>query len=363
VGAALVGGSFLTLLVAGLWPQSHATATPKASAAPAPPALTHAHGVVGSEKLGFFTDPAVISEFAHDGYSVQVDPAGSRQIATSLDLTHDDFAFPSSLQAAQTIQHEHAVAAKYSPFSSPMAIATFQPIADLLTSAGVVQRQNGVLTFDMARYLNLVATDTHWDQLPGNTTYPVPKSIMISTSDPRSSNSADMYLAVAGYVANNDTVVADTQAENAVLPIVSRLFVQQGYTDDTSRTPFEDYLAQGMGATPMVWIYEAQFVEASVANRIQPGMVLMYPAPTVISTHTLVPLSPVGDRIGQLLCTDPKLQQLAAQHGFRPSDPRQFADIVSEHHIAAADDVVNVVGTPTYDTLQYLLNGIAQTYH
>ena len=46
-------------------------------------------------------------------------------------------------------------------------------------------------------------------------------------------------------------------------------------------------------------------------------MRLVYPSPTVLSKHTLVPVTDDGDRVGQLLSEDPELQRLAAVHGFR----------------------------------------------
>ncbi|MFD0475845.1 hypothetical protein ACFQ0B_52245 [Nonomuraea thailandensis] len=70
------------------------------------------------------------------------------------------------------------------------------------------------------------------------------------------------------------------------------LFTGQGYTDDTSEGPFGEYLTVGMGPSPLVLIYEAQYVEAAARGQIKPGMVLMYPSPTVLSKHTLVPFTP-----------------------------------------------------------------------
>jgi hypothetical protein len=58
---------------------------------------TTVHGVIGSEKAAFFADPVVQKALAHDGLKVEVDQAGSRQIATSIDLDEYDFAFPSLL--------------------------------------------------------------------------------------------------------------------------------------------------------------------------------------------------------------------------------------------------------------------------
>ncbi|WP_433734268.1 three-helix bundle dimerization domain-containing protein [Nocardia sp. CA-129566] len=333
-----------------------------AAAGTAAPGMTTVHGVVGSEKMAFFEDPRVVEALARKGVKVAVDPAGSRQIATSVDLGKYDFAFPSSAPAADRIQRARNISTKYTPFSSPMAIATFQPIADLLSAAGVL-RPGPVPIFDMARYLELVRTDMEWDKLPGNTVYPVHKNILVSTTDPRTSNSAAMYLAIASHVANDNTIVQGSAAEQAVLPTVSRLFVRQGYTENSTEGPFREYLSAGMGPTPMVWIYEAQFVEATVRGQIKPGMVLTYPSPTVLSQHTLVPLNASGDRVGRLLSTDPDLQRLAAEHGFRTSDPTQFAKVTGDNHVAVAADLIDMIDTPTNDTLEHLLDGVTKTYN
>ncbi|WP_245721245.1 three-helix bundle dimerization domain-containing protein [Nocardia pseudovaccinii] len=325
-------------------------------------ALTTVHGVVGSEKMAFFEDPRVVEALARKGVKAEVDPAGSRQIATSIDLGKYDFAFPSSAPAAERIQRARNISTKYTPFSSPLAIATFQPIADLLTAAGVV-RPGPVPTFDMARYLELVRTDVEWDKLRDNTVYPVHKNILVSTTDPRTSNSAAMYLAIASHVANDNTIVQGPAAEQAVLPTVSRLFVRQGYTENSTDGPFREYLAAGMGPTPMVWIYEAQFVEATVRGQIKPGMVLTYPSPTVVSQHTLVPLTASGDRIGRLLATDPDLQRLAAAHGFRTSDPSQFAKVTADNHVSVPGDVIDVIDAPTIDTLEHLIDSVTKSYN
>jgi hypothetical protein len=320
---------------------------------------TTVSGVIGSEKEAFFADPAVQKELKRNGVVVKVDPAGSRQIATSINLDKYDFAFPSSSPAADRILRDRAITARYAPFASPMVIATFQPIVDLLSREGVVR--NGSV-FDMSRYLALVAQHRRWDQLEHNTAYPVRKNILVSTTDPRSSNSAAMYLAIASYVANGDKVVQGAAAEQQVLPTLTGLFVDQGYTDNTSEGPFEDYLSLGMGNTPLVCAYEAQFVDAAVRGLLKPGMVLLYPSPTVQSKHTLIPFDDKGDKVGHLLTTDPELQRLAAMHGFRTADSAQFAKVTAEHHVPVRADLIDVVDTPSYDTLEHLLTGVAKAY-
>ncbi|MEV0355414.1 hypothetical protein AB0H71_05040 [Nocardia sp. NPDC050697] len=327
---------------------------------PAPVAATApvtVRGLVGSEKAAFFADPRVAAVFAANGLDVQVEPAGSRQIA-GLDLTGYGFVFPSSATAADRIQREQNVATRYTPFSSPMAIATFTPIVEALTAAGVI-RPGQVPTLDVARYLQLVRDNIEWERLPGNTTYPVRKNVLVSTTDPRTSSSAAMYLAVAGFVANDNAVVSDAEAERRVLPLLGRLFAGQGRTEGTSEGPFREYLSGGIGPAPLVWIYESQFVEAVVAGQTKPGMVLAYPSPTVLSQHTLIPLGDQGDRVGALLAGDPELQRLAAEHGFRTAD---FGAVTAQHRVPVAADVIDVVDTPTSETLERMIDGVAATY-
>ncbi|TQS42654.1 hypothetical protein [Cryptosporangium phraense] len=328
---------------------------------------TTVRGVVGSEKSAFFADSRVKAAFAAHCLDVQVDPAGSREIATTVNLDQYAFAFPSSAPAGEKIQRLRKAGRVYTPFSSPMAVATFTPIVETLTRAGVVRKSGSYTVLDMEKYLELVAKGTRWNSLPGNTAYQAKKSVLLSTTDPRSSNSAAMYTAIASYVLNGDDVVQSAAQEQKVLPALAKLFLNQGYTDSSSEGPFEDYLAIGMSKTPLVMIYEAQYVDR--LNRkdgsIRPDMTLIYPSPTVLSKHTLVPLKPEGNQIGDLLTNDPKLTELAATFGFRTASPKTFTDVLSKAGAPAAPvarDLVDVVEPPTYETLERLLTAIAGAY-
>ncbi|MCT2583682.1 substrate-binding domain-containing protein [Actinophytocola gossypii] len=316
-------------------------------------------GVIGSEKLAFFRDERVREAFAAHGVTVEVDTAGSRQIATTVDLAGYDFVFPSSQPAAQRIQRDRNVTTAYTPFQSPMAVATFAPVVEVLERAGVIR--DGLL--DVGRYLELARAGTRWDELPGNTEFRARKSVLITTTDPRDSNSAAMYVAIASYVANGNAVVASQDAEARLLPELTGLFLRQGYAQSSSAGPFEDYLVAGMGRVPMALVYESQFLGRQVRGdgTIQPDMRLVYLAPTVYSEHTLVPLTDPGDEVGRLLTTDDRLGRLAAEFGFRTSDPGVFADVMAEHDLTAPD-LVDVVEPPSFETLERLLDGIEARY-
>ena len=138
------------------------------------------------------------------------------------------------------------------------------------------------------------------------------------------------------------------------------LFLGQGFSEYSSEGPFEDYLTIGVGKTPMVMIYEAQFLAAQAAHRTTGDMVLMYPTPTVLSKHTVVPLDAKGDQVGRLLSTDPELQQLAVKYGFRTADAASTSRYLAKQGVAAPPTLVDVIEPPTYENLEYLIGRIEQ---
>ena len=319
------------------------------------------HGVIGSEKLPFFQDPGVIAEFRAHGFDVHVDTAGSRQIATTVDLSRYDFAFPAGEPAAVKIQQDHHAKATYIPFYTPMAIATFTTIVDLLKTINVVTSSGGAQVLDMKAFLALVAQNKRWTDIPNNTAYAAGKSIVVTSTDPTTSNSAAMYLSIASYVANGNNVVQDQTQAHAVVPAVAPLFTRQGFTLASTDAPFEDYLTIGMGKDPMVMIYEAQFLarQAAKDGSITSNRTMIYPTPTVYSKHTLVPLDANGDAVGRLLVNDAKLQGLAIKYGFRTSDANAFNKYLTDRGVTPPPQLVNVIDPPTYANLEALINGVA----
>jgi hypothetical protein len=322
-------------------------------------------GLSGSEKIPFLQDERVQKRLGELGIELQVEAAGSREIATSFDLSKYDFAFPAGVPAAQQVKLRYKPKfAPHSVFYTPMAIATFKPVADILVANGVASRQGGVYYLNVKRYLGLVEQNVHWTQLKHAAAYPVDKSVVITSTDVRSSNSAAMYLSLASYVANGDNTVQSRAEADAVLPLMTQLFLKQGFVSSTSEEPFTDYLTIGIGKSPLVMIYEAQFVARAAAHdgSIRPDMALMYPSPTVLSKHTFVPLTANGDKLGKALATDPKLQELAVEYGFRTPQPGAFRRFVSSHGLHVPDSILNAVDPPSYETLEHMIARIQRAY-
>jgi len=330
-----------------------------------PSHLRVVHGVIGSEKQPFFDDPKVKAAFRKAGFDVEVDTAGSQAMATSIDLSKYDFAFPAGTPAAIKIQKSHKISQTYVPFFTPMAVASFKSIANLLSSAGVAHQTANGWTLDMKAFMALTAHNARWTDLKDNTSYPVSKSILITSTDISTSNSAAMYAAIASYVANGQNVVATPAQVQSAIPAVEPLFIRQGFAESSSEAPFDDYLSIGVGKTPLVMIYEAQFVDKAAQHdgSITPNMVLLYPDPDILSKHTLVPLTPPGDEIGRLLSTDPTLQELAIEHGFRTNDRAAFQKFVQDKHVEVAPDVLDIIEPPTYETLQAMITEISKALH
>ena len=352
IGLAVVLAIGVLAAIVISYAQSHSSPTVR---------LVTVHGVIGSEKQPFFQDPDVIREFHARGFDVQVDTAGSRQIATTVDLSKYDFAFPAGQPAAVKIQQDHHAKATYVPFYTPMAIATFTVIGDLLKTAGVATASGGVYILDVKGFLDLVAKNKRWTDIPNNSGYPAGKSILVTSTDPTKSNSAAMYIAIASYVANGNNVVESPGQAQVVLPKIAPLFLRQGFTESSSEAPFEDYLSIGIGKDPMVMIYESQYIARLAAKdgSINGAKALMYPSPTVLSKHTLVPLTNNGDAIGRLLVNDAKLQSLAVKYGFRTSDPAAFTKYLTDRGVTPPPQLVNVIDPPTYDNLEAMINGIS----
>lgn len=319
-------------------------------------------GVIGSEKRAFFESDAVRSALEDRGYRVTVDTAGSRRIATDTDLADYDFAFPSSAPAGEKIASENENLGVSAPFHSPMAIATFEPILQILADEGVARQEGGHWFLDMMAYTELAASGARWQDL--GETYPSPRTVQISTTDIRTSNSAAMYLAILSWLTNGGAVVTDEAQVQAVVDQVTPMFTGQGYTESTSAGPFADYLSQGMGNKPMALVYEAQFLGELLSpdSRIRPEMVLAYPDPTVLSTHTMVALTPEGQELSRLLTEDRRLQQLAASHGFRPNSPELFTEALEVRGIAAPPDFLASVDPPAFDRLEQLIEGVGANY-
>lgn len=324
-----------------------------------------AHGLIGSEKDAFFADPKVQAALSREHLSVTVEKAGSRAIAHGFNPQHDDFGFPSGAPAAAELKGLAQASETFTPFYTPIVVASWRPIARILEASHIVtERDHNYFITDMPALLELMQQHARWKDLPGSDAFATNKAVLVNSTDVRTSNSAAMYLSLASYIANNQSVVQSQTDVDAVLPLMTELFLRQGFQESSSAAPFEDYVALGMGKTPLLVAYEAQLVAFWLAHpeREHGDMVMLYPTPTVFSKHVLVPFNEKGRRLGEALEHDPELQELAHQYGFRTGGNTRGPELWEKHGIHTPPTVVDVIDPPSNEWLEKMITAIEQKF-
>ena len=322
-------------------------------------------GLIGSEKESFFADERVRQALAAQGITVTVEKAGSRSIAGRYDASRYDFGFPSGAPAAQTLKESAKAANVYTPFYTPIVFASWRPIADILIANGIARREGDfVYVVDLPALMALVETGTRWRDLKKSEAFATGKAVLVNSTDVRTSNSAAMYLALASYLANQQQIVQSQADVDRVLPVVAPLFLRQGFQEQSSAGPFEDYLALGMGKAPLLVAYESQMIEFWLRHpdRLSSDMVLLYPRPTVYSKHVLVPYTPAGARLGVALDTDPTLRKLAHDYGYRTGGVTKGPETWAQRGVKAPDTLVDVIDPPSHEWLERMIQAIESRY-
>src|ERR1700687_897037 len=97
-------------------------------------------GLIGSEKKEYLTDPRVLEILTKHGINLKVETVGSREMAARTDLKNYDFVFPAGVPGATKIAQATGVKKSSSPFFTPMTIASWKPIAEILIANGIVTK-------------------------------------------------------------------------------------------------------------------------------------------------------------------------------------------------------------------------------
>ena len=84
--------------------------------------------------------------------------------------------------------------------------------------------------------------------------------------------------------------VADEASLPEILPRLTDIFQKLGYMESSSADLFDQFLKTGIGAKPIIAGYESQLLEFAAQNpdtweQVKDDIVLLYPSPTVWSSH------------------------------------------------------------------------------
>ncbi|WP_329380093.1 substrate-binding domain-containing protein [Streptomyces sp. NBC_01351] len=344
LGLLLIGGVAAVVLLKGQDPESTATKTVR--------------GVIGSEKSDFFRDPDVVKALKEKGYTVKAESSGSWAM-DQLALKEYDFAFPSSSEPAKEVAAAAGVqgAQETKPFFSPVVVIARPNAAKILGDAGLVKMTGtNTGTLLMGPYLKAASEDRNWQQLAGASAHPeLTGRVFIKTTDPATSNSGALFLALASNVANGNNIVDDDAAVERTAPLMRKLISVQGSLEPSTDGPFRAFIS-GSGE-PLILAYESQ-VASMLLQRQDPGeMVVLYPDTTVNTAHTFVPLNENARDLGTLLTTDPRLRELVMQRGFRPQQGlAEFTAVTAPHSAYLNPGLTGIrqVNTPTVKILMAL---------
>jgi hypothetical protein len=323
-------------------------------------------GLIALDVEGYFKDERVVRALAAKKMPVSVARMGSRDMAGKVvPGSTPDFFFSSGVVAANQIvdaaRKANLPATQMAPFHTPLVIASWEPIARILVANGVAKAVSPkVYGVDMGKLTQLMLERKRWKDLKGAAAYDVGRSVLVSTTDLRRSNSGAMYLALTSAALQGDVVTDRATGQQLALKL-SELFKRQGYQENYVDGNFDDYVAIGMGKTPMAFIYENQLVRhALTKGGVGADMVLMYPQPTIVNKVVFVAMNERAKALGQALSSDAELQALAVEYGFRIADADTFVAKLKPTGLAVEPRVTQVVDPPSFEVMAEMIDTVAR---
>jgi hypothetical protein len=287
--------------------------------------VTTLRGYAGGEKMAFIQNPKTIDALKHFGLALDAERAGPVDQVRDPQLlgTKPQFLWPSSSPLVE-LAHRHAkVLRDQVIFNSPIVIYSWTPFAEGLVRTGLAKKSGAhYFIVDAKGLIEAVLARKSWRELGGQDLY---GTIRMISTDPNKSNSGFMFAGLAANLLAGDVI---TEANlGTVLPTVVELFRGMGYKPDSSGKVFDDYIASGPGASPLVVGYENQLIEWIIADPDRWGRVVsaggpaqpvaMYPTPTVYSAHPMLALAPEANKLIDALMNT-ELQSIGwRDHGFR----------------------------------------------
>lgn len=316
--------------------------------------VTTLNGYLGGEKIGLFEDEAV-QEILRKEYHLELNysRAGSLDMITA-DLSGRDYLFPSSQTALEYYEDTYGKpVANEIIFNTPIVLYSHQIVADALMQKGIVTESNGSYYADMKKLTECILNGTQWSDLGLTELY---GAVTVDTTDPVLSNSGNMFAALLASALNGGKTV-DANSINTVLPQLQKIFSQLGYMETSSSDLFNQFLRMGVGAKPMIAGYESQLIEYAAEQpdsyaKIKDDVVIIYPTPTVWSTHIYIALDEEA-KAGIEALSDNQIQKLAwEKHGFRTDN----YDITSTDFSGIPEQITSVINMPDYDTMKKIMD-------
>jgi hypothetical protein len=321
-------------------------------------------GYAGGEKMAFIQNPKTVDALKRRGLVMAADREGSVDQVRDPTLLgrKPDFLWPSSAPLVELAKKNAKVLKDQVIFNSPLVIYSWAPIADGLVKAGLATKEAAHYKVDCKALIEAVLAGKPWSELGQADLY---GHVRLIATDPNKSNSGFMFAGLTANLLAGD--VADATTLPKVLPQVVELFRIMGFKSGSSGQVFDDFIAGGPGAEPLVVGYENQLVEWIMADperwkRVQQSPVAqpvtLYPQPTVYSAHPLIALAQNSLPLIDAMMSQ-ELQTIGWQdHGFR--GPLGAVGATTNPLVAGRmpAEVSNVAPMPDVDVMLSILDAL-----
>jgi hypothetical protein len=313
---------------------------------------------VGGEKVGCLKDPAV-QKILLDDYHLQLNPEREGSVEMVQEPTSGyDAIWPASEFCKQLFE-ERARASGVTGyktadvFSSPLVVMSWPLITNALQRRGIVTARDGTLYIaDMQRLLKVIEDRTRWRDLDSSLAV-IYGSVCVRSTDPTRSNSGSMFMGLLANLMNGGEPCPADQIEK-LLPRIKTISNRMGLKETSSGDIFQHFMSQGVGAYPMMVVYENQFLEALALGQgtLRAQVHILYPEPTVWATHPFIALNANGRRLLDAL-QDPRLQKIMWEgHGFRSATPGAMNDPQVFKVRGVPQQIVSAMPTPEWEVMQ-----------
>jgi len=316
-------------------------------------------GYIGSEKSNLLDNPEVQSVLrSAGGLDTEYLKAGSIEMI-SMDQSGKDFLWPSSQVALELYTLRGGTGKSKILLNSPIVLYSWDIVVDALEKDKIVEKRDGTFyVVDLPAMINMAIEGTTWAKIGLNQLY---GKVNIISTDPNKSNSGSMFAGLLTNILTGD--VATERTLPAVLPRVATFFEKLGLMEHSTGILFERYITQGVGSYPIIVGYENQIIEFALQNpavwtKLKERLRILYPLPTVWSSHPMIALNEKGSRLIDAM-SDQKFQALAwKSHGFRSGIPGMENDPSIFNITGLTQSIDQVIPMPAPQVMESILTAI-----
>jgi hypothetical protein len=278
-----------------------------------------------SSKADLFNDGEIRRILMDHGIQVHVTYSGG-----SINIVEKapdyDFVMPSGQMVGKIITDTYKDGNPHTPFASHLVVVAFRDYARALVDAGVAVAQSDdtetsqYFTLYMKQFVGLADPDKDprnprtWRQhgLASE------NQILAEGPEPCTSYSGAAYLAMVAFAANGANLPpTDT---SRIVTKITPMWDAAGQAESKLGQTF--FGPEGRSIAPVAVVYEHQYYAYQIDKKERAGdidrdRVLLYPDTHHDTQPMLISFNNDGERVGQLIDDDPKLNKRALELGFR----------------------------------------------